>query len=189
MCGLCRGIYFRLNHKNIKTLYLGAWKLKYYIYIPFYAPEIEDEAGAGGSILSLCNYVWNFNFANNFLTMVASALIFHMIEYSKWQNLSVGTNISSSPEPKAQVSFSDHNLSVVRRRFRRSRILFIFSSSQEPQGQFQPNLVQSILGWRGFRLIEMKGHAHFQVEIIQKEQNWIDKLLKFLLQKLWANFN
>ena len=62
----------------------------------------------------------------------------------------MGTNISSSPEPKAQVSFSDQNLSVVRRRFRcsrrRRRILFIFSSSQEPQGQFQPNLVQSILG-------------------------------------------
>ena len=108
--------------------------------------------------------------------MIASALIFHMIEYSKWQvlDLSVGTNISSSPEPKAQVSFSDQNLSVVRRRFRcsrRRRILFIFSSSQEPQGQFQSNLVQSILGWRGFRLIEMKGHALFQVEIIQKEQN------------------
>ena len=56
----------------------------------------------------------------------------------------------SSPEPKAQVSFSDQNLSVVRRRCRRCcrcRKLFTFSSSSpEPLGQFQPNLAQSILG-------------------------------------------
>ena len=48
----------------------------------------------------------------------------------------------SSPEPKAQVSFSDQNLSVVRRRCccrcRRYRKLFTFSSSSpEPLGQFQ----------------------------------------------------
>ena len=62
--------------------------------------------------------------------------------------------IFSSPEPKAQVSFSDQNLSVVRRRCRCRRRrrrrcfkLFTFSSSsQEPLGQFQPNLAQSILG-------------------------------------------
>ena len=56
----------------------------------------------------------------------------------------------SSPEPKAQVSFSDQNLSVVRRRCRcrrRCRKLFTFSSSSpEPLGQFQQNLAQSILG-------------------------------------------
>ena len=51
----------------------------------------------------------------------------------------------SSPEPKTQVNFADHNLSVVcRRRCRRK--FFKFSSSPEPQGQFQPNLAQSILG-------------------------------------------
>ena len=64
-------------------------------------------------------------------------------------------HIFSSPEPKAQVSFSDQNLSVVRRRRRcrccrrrhRCRKLFTFSSSSpEPLGQFQPNLAQSILG-------------------------------------------
>ena len=53
----------------------------------------------------------------------------------------------SSPEPKAQVSFSDQNLSIVRRRCCcRCRNLFTFSSSSpEPLGQFQPNLAQSIL--------------------------------------------
>ena len=56
----------------------------------------------------------------------------------------------SSPEPKAQVSFSDQNLSVVRRCSSCSwhcRKLFTFSSSSpEALGQFQPNLAQSILG-------------------------------------------
>ena len=51
----------------------------------------------------------------------------------------------SSPEPKAQGSFSDQNLSVARRR-PCCRKLFTFSSFfQEPLGQFQPNLAQSIL--------------------------------------------
>ena len=54
--------------------------------------------------------------------------------------------IISSPEPKAKVSFSDQNLSVVRRCCRRRRKLFTFSSSPEPLGQFQPNLAQSMLG-------------------------------------------
>ena len=49
----------------------------------------------------------------------------------------------SSPEPKAQVNFSDQNLSVFRRRYRK---FFTFSSSPEPLGQFQSNLAQSILG-------------------------------------------
>ena len=64
--------------------------------------------------------------------------------------------VFSSPEPKAQVSFFDKYLSVVRRcrrrRCRRCRChcrrkLFTFSSSSpEPLGQFQTNLAQSILG-------------------------------------------
>ena len=53
-----------------------------------------------------------------------------------------------SPEPKAQVIFSDQNLSVARRRRHRRRCnVFIFSSfSTEPLGQFQPNVAQIILG-------------------------------------------
>ena len=57
----------------------------------------------------------------------------------------------SSPEPKAQESFSDQNLSIVsrcrrRRRRWRCRKLFTFSTSSEPLGQFQLNLAQNILG-------------------------------------------
>ena len=53
--------------------------------------------------------------------------------------------------------------------------LFTFSSSTpEPLDQFQPILVQSILEWRGFTFVQMKGHALPKGEIIKK--NW--QLLK-----------
>ena len=51
-------------------------------------------------------------------------------------------------------SSSDQNLSVVRHRWREP---FTLSSSPQQLGQFQPNLVQSILGYRGFKFIQMKG--------------------------------
>ena len=63
-------------------------------------------------------------------------------------------SLLSSPELKAQVSFSDQNFSVVRFRCcHRCHCcccckFLSFSSSQEPRSQFQPNLAQSILGWR-----------------------------------------
>ena len=78
----------------------------------------------------------------------------------------LNTNFSS-PEPKAQASFSDQNLSVVRRCCCRCRKLFTFSySSPGPLGQLQPNLSQCILGWRRFKFVQMKGPALFQGEII-----------------------
>ena len=53
----------------------------------------------------------------------------------------------SSPDPKAQVSFSDQNLFVLGQCRSRHRKLFTFSSSSlEPLGQFQPNLARSIIG-------------------------------------------
>ena len=71
--------------------------------------------------------------------------------------------VLSLPEPKARVSFSDQNLSVVRRCRWRCRKLFTFSSSSlEQLDQFQPNLSQSILGWKGF---QMEGPAFFLREI------------------------
>ena len=51
----------------------------------------------------------------------------------------------SSPKLKAQVSFSDHNLSVVCRRCQCKFFTFL-SSSPEPLGQFQSYLAQSTLG-------------------------------------------
>ena len=60
--------------------------------------------------------------------------------------------ISSSPEPKAQVSFSDEYFTVVRHRWccRCHKLFTVSSSSPEPLNQFQPNLTQIILGLRGF---------------------------------------
>ena len=44
----------------------------------------------------------------------------------------------------------------------RCRKLFTFSSSsQEPMGQFQPNLLQSILGWWGLKFNQNGGHSPF----------------------------
>ena len=76
-------------------------------------------------------------------------------------------DVFSSPEPKDQVSFLDHNLSVVHRRCCHKLFTF-YSSSPEPLAQFQPNMAQSILGCRGFKIVQMKDHAHFQGEIITK---------------------
>ena len=45
---------------------------------------------------------------------------------------------------------------------------YIKTSSPEPLGQFEPNLAQSILGWRGFKFVQMKGHTLFQWVIIAK---------------------
>ena len=96
----------------------------------------------------------------------------------------------SSPEPKAEASFSDHNLSVVRCRCRRwccfCHKLFTFSSSSpKPLGQFQRNLAQCILRWRGLKF----GPVIFQMEIITNRKNTLSKLKSLLLQNHWANFN
>ena len=83
----------------------------------------------------------------------------------------------SSPELKAQVSFSDQNLSVVPRRHCR-RKLFTFSSPK-PLDLFQPNWhKESIIGCRGFMFVQMKGPALFQGEInneMTKFQNILPK--------------
>ena len=67
--------------------------------------------------------------------------------------LYICTNLSS-PEPKAQMSFSDWNLFVVRFCCRK---LFTFaSSSPEPLGQFQPNMAQNKLGYWEFNLFKRR---------------------------------
>ena len=52
------------------------------------------------------------------------------------------------------------------------------SSYPEPLGLFQLSLAESILGWREFNFVQMKGYAIFQGEIIINEQKYIDKILK-----------
>ena len=74
------------------------------------------------------------------------------------------------------MSFSDQNLSIVQRRCRK---LFTFSSSfQEPLGQVQPNLAQCILGWMGFKFVQMKGPALLQGDNYQIAKNTMTKFKK-----------
>jgi hypothetical protein len=46
---------------------------------------------------------------------------------------------------------------------------FKFFSSPEPLGQFQPDLEQITLRWRGFKFVQTKGINNLQGEIIAKE--------------------
>ena len=77
--------------------------------------------------------------------------------------LSISVNLVSSTESKAQVSFSDQNLSVFCR---------------------QPNFAQCILGWRGFIFVQMKGLALFQEEL---KIHWPNKKI-FLQNQFQLNF-
>ena len=58
------------------------------------------------------------------------------------------------------MSFSDQNLSIVRR-CRRRKLFTFSSSSPEPLGHFQPNLAQSILGCMGFQVCSNEGPCPF----------------------------
>ena len=109
-------------------------------------------------------FIVQFQFVKDFLDNVLAAVRGIQLHFTIY--------VLSSPELKAQVTFSDQNLSVVcryRRHCWRCRKLFTFSSSSpEPLGQFQPNLTQSILWWRGFKFLQMKGPVLFQGETITK---------------------
>ena len=55
--------------------------------------------------------------------------------------------------------------------------LFTFSSSpQQPLIQFQPNLAQSIPGWRRLKFLQMKGHTFPKREIILEIHWWLLKI-------------
>ena len=72
--------------------------------------------------------------------------------------------VVSSPEPKARLSFSDQNLSVVVVNFSHFHLLL------------QNHLAQSIIGSMGFKFVQMKGPNLFQGEIY--------KIVKIHLQNL-----
>lgn len=67
------------------------------------------------------------------------AFIFLLSLLNEYVKLTVEVgSLFSSPEMKTQVSFSDQNCSVVRRRCR--KFLTFLSSYEEPLGRFQRNL-------------------------------------------------
>ena len=63
---------------------------------------------------------------------------------------------------------------------------FLKNSSPVQLIRFQPYFAQSILGWKGFKFVQMKGSTPFQGAIITKSRKCIDE---FHLQNHWANFN
>ena len=100
--------------------------------------------------------------------------------------------VFSSPDPKAQVSFSDCMLHVVRPR---SICLFVnflhFHLLLENHWVNFNKLGASICGWRGFKFIQMKS----QTSLTRRDNNKIGKIhwlvtsKSLLLQNLWTNFN
>ena len=99
-------------------------------------------------------FLWNDKFTNNFSHLILKKGDIHVLYWTRsactlqtfikhrrahfWSEF---LSFFSSPEPKAQVSFSDQNLSVVRRcrrcrrcRRRRRKLFTFSSSSPEPLG-------------------------------------------------------
>ena len=123
----------------------------------------------GGVFLHRQSLHTNLHFTQRFNKM------YLMDPFSKWYDLIQICKFCwcfSSSEPKSQVSFSDYNLSVVRRRRRCccrrlcrrcGRKLFPFFFFLRPTGPISTKgLAQSILGWRRFKFVQMKGHVYFQ---------------------------
>ena len=107
--------------------------------------------------------------------------------------------IISSPELKAQVSFSDHLSSVVCLSVRLPVCpsvclsvckLFTFSSSSpEPLGQFQPNLATKHSWVKGIQVCSNEGPRPFpRGDNYEIAKNTLTKLKNLLLQNHWANF-
>ena len=55
-------------------------------------------------------------------------------------------------------------------------------------GQIYPSFAVSSLKWQGFKIVQMKGHTHFQGELIQKSLYTLTKF-KNLFQNHWDSFN
>ena len=90
-------------------------------------------------------------------------------------------NYFSSSEPKTRVSFSDHTLSVVRRCRRRCRYRKLFTLFFRTTRLISTKLSTKHSWVKRIQLVQMKGPALFQGEIIVK-------ILKNLLQNNWTNF-
>ena len=88
----------------------------------------------------------------------------------------------SSPELKAQVSFSD--LSV---RPSVCKLYTFSSSSPEPLGQFQPNLV--FLGEEDPSLFKWRATPFPKGRQLGNNENKFTTFKNLLLQNYWANFN
>ena len=112
--------------------------------------------------------------------------LFCLFLYYFWKRwASQDYNFFSSPESKAQVSFSDQNLSIVRcHRCRHRHCCQNFSHFhlllQNQLGPISTKLGTNHLGWREFKFVQMKGSALFQGKIIAK-MHW--QILKIFFSR------
>ena len=90
-----------------------------------------------------------------------------------------------SPELKPQESFSDQNISVsvvdvvvV--------VVVVNSSSPEPLGQFHPNLIQSINGWRDSNFFKRRTRPFSKGRYLRNSEHILTKFKYLLLQKTWS---
>ena len=98
----------------------------------------------------------------------------------------LATRILAHLSWKLQLAFSGRLFSVVCPFV--CKLFKLSSSSQEPLGQFQWNLTQIILWWRGFKFLQMKGPALFQGEMITKKR-WRKSNLIFLDNEVSSSLN
>jgi hypothetical protein len=81
----------------------------------------------------------------------------------------LGLLFFSSHELKAQVSYSDHLLSVACPSVRLSVNFYIFDFFSRTTGSISTRLAEINLGWREFKFVQTKEIALPQWEIIAKE--------------------
>ena len=78
---------------------------------------------------------------------------------------------------KATTSSKWNNIEIAKNTSKKN-----LKNSQEPLDLFQPNLPQSIVGWKGFKFAQMKGRSRFQGEIYEIAKiHWQN--LKFFFSK------
>jgi hypothetical protein len=78
------------------------------------------------------------------------------------EEIQVCTNVRDCPSPRGDNSETKKYTEIFKKK----------SSSPEPAGQIQSNLVQIILGWREFKFVQIKGQILFKGEIITKMSKW-----------------
>jgi hypothetical protein len=73
------------------------------------------------------------------------------------EEIQVSSNEGNYPSPRGDNSETKNTLKSLKK-----------SSSPEPAGQIQSNLVQIIFGWREFKFVQIKVQVLFRGEIITK---------------------
>ena len=99
-----------------------------------------------------------------------------------------GYFIFSSPEPKAQVSFSYHNWSVVRPRCRRCKFFTFSSFLQNHWGNFNQTWHKTSFGEGDSNFFKWRVLSFFKGRLSWNSKN-TSMNLKNLLKNQWVNFS